>query len=159
MMLVLALAGCPQKLDEKAATGDPVDAGPALDTPPIELPGGGTTQNPCDRTTAQAQDILRRYCVLCHGGQTPEANQGHPHFDFILDFKRLTMTRSENAKDPRDLSMGMVFVVPGDPEDSRVYQRIADNEMPPTGGADPLPRPNFSEISVLYTWIMSCVSP
>ena len=157
VLCALSGLGCLQKLDEHAAKGDPTDAGPALETPPIQLPGGGTTQNPCDLTTAQARAILRAYCAVCHGGQTPEANQGR--FDFLLDFQRLTMTRSQSARDPRDPSQGMVFLVPGDPEDSRVYQRIADDEMPPMllGGSDPLPRPSISEISVLYTWISSCV--
>ena len=159
IVVLCALCGCLQKLDEHAAKGNPIDAGPALETPPIELPGGGTTQNPCDRTTAQARDILHTYCAVCHGGQTPEADKGNPPFNFILDFQRLTMTRSQNVPDPRDPSLGMVFLVPGDPEDSRVYQRIADDEMPPMlpPELDPLPRPNISEISVLYTWITSCV--
>jgi hypothetical protein len=156
MFLVLTLSRptCLQQLNENAAKGDPIDAGPALETPPIQLPSGGTTQNSCDRTTGQARDILSKYCAMCHGGGSPSAQKGG--FDFLLDFKRLTMARSGTVKDPRDPSMGMVFVVPGDPEISRVYRRIADNEMPPPQ-LDQLPRPNASDISVLYTWITSCV--
>jgi hypothetical protein len=156
-LVLFAPDSCLQMLDEGAAKGDP-NAGktPALDTPPIELPNGGSTQNACDRTTAQARDILGRYCGPCHGGATPDAHRGCPPFDFVLDFQRLTMTRSETAKDPRDPSQGMVFVIPGDPEYSRVYQRVADDEMPPKS-VDPKSRPNFSDISVLYTWIKNCV--
>ena len=165
MILVLcALAGpaCLQKLDENAAKGDPkAIQAPALDTPPIELPGGGTTLDPCDRTNAQAQIILRTYCAGCHGGEAPGADKGHPPFDFVLDLARLTTTRCASVPDPHDPSQGMLFVAPMDPESSRIYLRMRDNEMPPMplGGSDPLPRPSISEVSVIYTWIKSCVSP
>jgi len=152
--VLCALAGhaCLQKVDENAAKGDPKALQtPALDTPPIELPGGGTTQNSCDLTNAQARAIVRTYCARCHGGQAPGEDKGDPPFDFVLDLERLTTTRWES----------MLFVTPGDPDSSRVYLRMANDEMPPMplGGTDQPPRPSISEISVLYAWIKSCVSP
>ena len=145
------------KLDENASKGSPIDAGPVLSTPPIELPGGGTTNDPCVRTSAQAMDILRTHCVLCHGGDGPDERMGTSlPFDFVLDVDRLTTTRDPSVADPNDPSQGMLFVAPGDPERSRVYLRIAHDEMPPK--AEPN-RPSFSEISVLYSWIASCLGP
>ena len=162
VLAALAEAACLQKIDEGAAKGNPkAIQTPALDTPPIELPGGGTTHNPCDRTSPQAQIILRTYCAGCHGGEAPSEDKGHPPFDFVLDLARLTTTRCASVPDPHDPSQGMLFVAPGDPESSRIYLRMRDNEMPPTplGGTDPLPRPSISEVSVMYTWIKNCVSP
>jgi hypothetical protein len=154
----LAVPACFQKLDDQAAAGG--DDETSLATPPIDLPNGDTTTNPCDRTHAQATATLRTYCADCHGGDKPGARRGQPPFDFVLDLKRLTHARSESVRDPHDPSKGMVFIVPGDPASSRVYRRIADDEMPPTlpVGLDPLPRPTISDVSVLYTWITSCIT-
>ena len=159
--LLLLLPACfLQPLDDKAAKGDP-NAGPSLDTPPIDLPNGDTTSDACMATTWNARDILSRYCGNCHGGGDDGARRGQPPFDYVLDFQRMTTARSATVPDPRDPSQGMVFMVPGDPEDSRVYQRIANDEMPPVlpVGLDPLPRPTISDLSVLYTFISSCMGP
>jgi hypothetical protein len=160
IVLLCAPACFLQKLDENAAKGDPnANKGPALDTPPIDLPGGGSTNDPCARTIAQATDILRTNCASCHGGGQPGARQGQPPFDFVLDFARMTMTRSATVPDPHSPSQGMLFIVPGDPDASRVYQRIVHGEMPPMlpVGLDPLPRPSISDISLLNYWITSCM--
>jgi hypothetical protein len=159
LLLCAALPACFQDLDENAAKGDPNAQGPALDTPPIDLPNGDTAPNGCAAVTWQATDMLRTYCGQCHGGQDAGARRGQPPFDYVLDFQRMASARSATVPDPRDPTQGMVFMVPGDPEDSRVYQRIYDNEMPPQlpVGLDPLPRPSVSDISVLYTFIASCM--
>jgi hypothetical protein len=159
VLLVCVEPACFQDLNENAAKGDPNAQGPALDTPPIDLPNGDQTNDACMATTWRATDILRRDCAQCHGGQDDGARRGQPPFDYVLDFQRMTTARSATVPDPRAPSQGMLFIVPGDPEDSRVYQRIANGEMPPTlpVGLDPLPRPNISEISLLYTWISNCM--
>jgi hypothetical protein len=152
-LLVLGCAslqnGCFQPLDPSAASEK---APPliALDTPAIDLPDGSTT-DPCVLTTLQATEILRTNCAGCHGGG-PGENRGE--FDFILDFDKLKVARSKSTGMPR-------FVVPGFPEASRVYLRIARREMPPPQplGLPPLPRPTVSDISVLYEWIASCLGP
>jgi len=156
---VLAIPACFQTLDEDAASGGG-DFETSLDTPPIGLPDGETTNDPCVATERGALAALRTYCADCHGGGSPGARRGQPPFDFVLDVGRLTHARSESVPDPHDPSKGMAFIVRGDPKSSRVYQRIADDEMPPTlpVGLDPLPRPTISDVSVLYTWITSCVA-
>lgn len=153
----LAAPACFQQLDEGAASGD--DTETSLDTPPIDLPGGDTTTDPCVANQRAALAALQTYCADCHGGGSPGARRGQPPFDFVLDVGRLMTARSESVPDPHDPSMGMRFLVPGDPPSSRVYQRIAADEMPPTlpVGLDPLPRPTISDVSVLYTWIASCI--
>lgn len=162
LVLLLCLPACFfQPLDENAAKGDPNAGGNGLDTPPIDLPNGDSTTDACSATTWHATDILRTYCAQCHGGGDSGARQGQPPFDFVLDFQRMMTARSATVPDPRDPALGMVFIVPGYPEYSRVYQRIANNEMPPMlpVGLDPLPRPTISDLSVLYTWIASCMGP
>src|SRR5207253_2582086 len=102
--------------------------------------------------TLQATEILRTNCAGCHGGGSPGAHKGD--FDFVLDFDRLKVARSIDPGMPR-------FAVPGFPDASRVYVRIARGEMPPPPalGVPPLPRPTVSDFSVLYEWIASCLGP
>jgi hypothetical protein len=150
--------GCFQPLDTAATKGSSSSAETpppiALKTPPISLPSGGTTTDPCVLTTLQARDILRTDCAGCHGGGSPGAHQGETPFDFVLDFDKLKVARSTAPGMPR-------FAVPGFPEASRVYVRVARGEMPPVQplGSPALPRPTVSDISVLYQLIASCLGP
>lgn len=162
-LLATLAAGCFQTLDEDAASGggpDQADAAPALDTPPIELPDGETTTDPCVPTAQQANDILTTNCAGCHGGGSAGARQGQPPFDYVLDVDKLKAARSATVPDPIDEEMGMRFVRPGNPESSRVWVRIATGEMPPELpiGVDPIPRPSVSDASLLYTWIRDCLT-
>jgi hypothetical protein len=125
----------------------------ALETPPIELANGTTTTDPCVQTTAQATAILTQDCAPCHAPPGNAAN-----FHSILDFARLVTLRSSTQKDPYTGEY-VRLVVPGDPDRSRVYLRISAGEMPPTFDASlpQLPRPTFSDLSLLRTWIQSCL--
>ncbi len=163
----LAAAGCFQSLDVAASGGSQAppstrdSQGPSdpLVTPPIELEDGATTTDPCVSTSLQAMDLLRRACASCHGGESPGARQGQPPFDFVLDVARLTRATSATVKDPQTMDP-MRFLVPGDPDRSRVYRRIALREMPPPDiiGLPPNPdRPTVSDVSVLRSWITSCL--
>jgi hypothetical protein len=145
--------GCLQPLDSGAAMGSNAPPTIALETPPISLPDG-TTTDPCVLTTLQATEILGTYCAGCHGGGSPGAHQGQTPLDFVLDFDKLKVARSTVPGNPR-------FAVPGFPDASRLYVRIAGGEMPPVPplGLPPLPRPTVSDISVLYEWIASCLGP
>jgi len=164
-----ATAGCyltldGDELDAKSA-GAVVDAGVAslrdgeafttsLDTPPIELEDGTTTRDPCVATTRQARDILTTHCAECHA--PPGAAAG---FSSILDFPTLITLQSATATDP-DTQEPVRLVIPGDPEKSRLYLRVRNGEMPPTRPPTErqLPRPTISDISVLRTWIQSCLA-
>jgi hypothetical protein len=177
-----ALAGCFQELDTAAAAGPTlgssgqpaggsapsgVDVEPgenqrrtpttSLETPPIELENGTTTTDPCVATRLQAHGILRDNCSKCH--QAP-ARQGQPPFDFVLEVDRLVAARSTTVKDPQS-GQPARFLVPGQPDQSRLYVRIAADEMPPRDvvGLPPNPkRPSISDLSVLRTWISDCLS-
>jgi hypothetical protein len=158
---LLLAAGCLQVIDPDAASGGGENDGPtiSIDTPPIELPDGGSTAEACVLTTQQANDILSRNCAACHGGGSPGASQGQPPFDFVLDFDRLKTTRSASVPDPSDPAQGMLFIAPGAPELSRVYMRIWNREMPPEPpvGLPPIPMPTVSDMSLLDAWIATCM--
>jgi hypothetical protein len=77
-------------------------------------------------------------------------------FDFVLDDERLKTAVSMTVD---DAGKPLRFVVPGDPEQSRLYRRIVVGEMPPVQ-APPLPAnpiPAVSDVSVLRAWIASCL--
>jgi hypothetical protein len=166
-MALCAPLACLQKLESGAAdnTRPRLDAAPppttATTTPDIELDfeGKRTTVDPCVPTSEQARAILTTNCAGCHGGG-PTASQGQPPFDSVLDFEKLKMRSSESVKDPKDPTKNMRFVVPGDPDDSRLYVRIVHEEMPPKlpfGLTVDYPRPTTSDISVLREWITKCM--
>lgn len=160
---LLSAAGCLQVIDPDAASGSGDDGdGPtiAIDTPPIELPDGGSTADSCVLTAQQAYAILSRNCAACHGGGTAGASQGQPPFDFVLDFERLKVTRSASVPDPSNPAEGMLFIAAGAPELSRVYMRIWNREMPPEPpvGLPPIPMPTVSDMSLLNSWIATCMN-
>ena len=159
-----AATGCFQTLDTTASSGSavkPPEPGwdGALSTvilpgpPPFGFydPNGNivTSDQPCDATRAQATAILTKNCADCHGGRTPGERAGNPPFDFVLDPVKLTRTFTPNTTPP------MLFVVPGDPDHSRLYVRARLGEMPPAQLQ--LTRPTVSDISVLYEWISNCL--
>lgn len=126
----------------------------SLDTPPIELDfDGDTTRDACVATTQQARAILESDCSECHA---PPAGMGG--FRSVLEFPVLVTLTSSTLRDPAT-GEPVRLVIPGDPDGSRLYRRIVSGEMPPARDASlpPLPRPNISDISVLRTWIESCL--
>jgi mono/diheme cytochrome c family protein len=165
-LCAIGATACFQTLDTTASSGSPVtppeepksDAG--LTTvilpgpPPFGFfdPNGEivTSEEPCDATRAQANAILTKNCADCHGGRTPGERAGNPPFDFVLDPVKLTSTFTQNTTPP------MKFVVPGDPDHSRLYVRARLGEMPPAAQMQ-LPRPTVSDISVLHHWISYCL--
>jgi hypothetical protein len=167
-------AGCFQEFDSRAATVDPNAALPAdwdgktlttaIDKPidPLYFLSDGTPgegRSVCEATGAQAMDILGKFCSGCH---TEDFNtqMGNPKFN-ILDVDTL--------KDPSmvwSITMDPVtmqpyrFLVPGQPNRSAIYARIMGGAMPkqPTDVREPrLPTPTVSDLSVLHTWITSCI--
>lgn len=143
--------GCYQVLDPNAASGGGPDGGAAdpsamaaNDQPPVDpaeaQAEGMADEDPCAVTAVQAHAILQGDCASCH--EAP-ARQGN--FDFCLETNTLTSAVA---------STGKPFVVAGAPEDSRLYQRVMAGEMPPAGKG---PRPTTSDLSILRTWIASCL--
>ncbi|HEY1859761.1 MAG TPA: c-type cytochrome domain-containing protein [Gemmataceae bacterium] len=84
-----------------------------------------------DAQAAKAQSVLRANCFGCHG-QDGTAKGG---FDYVLDRTKL-------------VAQGKV--TPGQPEESELYQRVRDNEMPPSGVKQ---RPSMEERALLKKWI------
>jgi hypothetical protein len=110
------------------------------------------TADPCEKTKADKDEILRVYCAGCH--QSP-GSSGQPLFDFILDDTRLL-----TATIPRDGAPPQPFISPGNPAQSLLYVRVAARSMPPQSmmiGVAGSPSPTLSDISVLADWITNCV--
>jgi hypothetical protein len=184
----IAATACFQELDTNAASGPGLGAGnadagadpdaytcwqicqspscdlpsgdiPFLDkTPPVTLPDGAATRDPCDEVEQASVSVRQTYCVSCH--QSP-AKQGG--LDFILDDSRLVGAVSQKATD--DSGQPRRLVVPGDPAQSWLYARVAEGAagssagMPPPSaqGSAGISRCNASELSLLYAWIVACV--
>src|SRR5437868_2429157 len=79
----------------------------------------------------QAREILQANCAECHGGG--KAVKGG--FGFVLD---------------RDQLIGRLLVTPGHANQSDLYLRIQQGEMPPPKAKQ---RPSAAELKILKTWI------
>jgi mono/diheme cytochrome c family protein len=80
---------------------------------------------------SKAHDVLRTTCFRCHGEQgSAEGGLG-----FVLDRQRLVSA---------DL------IVPGDPDNSRLLERMMAGEMPPLGES---PAASQAQIATLREWI------
>ena len=93
----------------------------------------------------RALSVLHAKCGACHGSAVnkPESDFGH-----VDDLARL-------ARDGQ-------LIVPGKPEESRLYRRLAiDRDMPPKGLAKKLgiTPPTPEEISVVREWIAAGAPP
>lgn len=109
--------------------------------------------NGCEKTALDAHAILQEHCAACHG--IGAASMGVPRFDFVMDDDQLKAKTWERMGQP-----ALRFLVPGDPDNSVVYQRAAmARDMPPVQG-DPqqpyYPRVTYSQSSVLREWILNC---
>src|SRR5262245_45756363 len=105
---------------------------PAAPPPPKGNSGSPLSEN-CTQIKQQARSVLETNCAGCHNAPNKSGN-----FDFILDTDKLK-------------SQGLL--VPGNPEASLIYTRIAKNEMPPAGQSQ---RPTNSDTTVIYQWIKVC---
>jgi len=86
------------------------------------------------------KDTFKAKCAKCHGPVgIRETEKPRGEFDFILDLPRL-------ASNPR-------LIVPGDPDDSKLYNMVADLLMPDdVAGEEPLPD---KEIELIRRWILA----
>jgi hypothetical protein len=178
------VGGCIQQLDTAAIAGSPAPTQtsnqaltswqlcqspscdepdgyvpPLLATPVIYLPDGGTTSDPCDDIEAQSVAIRQTYCAACHASPASQGGLG-----FVLDDEQLAGAYSQTAVLPDGGPQRLL--IPGDPNDSRLYQRAAAGLSGSTAGMPPLalpgypaiPRPSVADVSVLYGWIVACVA-
>jgi hypothetical protein len=145
--------------------GDPITGEPPVvtETPPIQT-RDGSTDDPCVQTTQQAYRIRETFCSSCHA---PPASFGG--FNFILDDAKLVDPAVGISNKTRDDAGKLVrLVIPGDPDNSWIYQRVQHTRAAPRGQMPPLntdptlpqnPRPTVSDISVLREWIENCARP
>ena len=89
------------------------------------------------RVAPLAREILHRNCYSCHGSDPEDVQRDLD----VLDHDVLL------ASDRR-------IVVPGQPSDSRLVQRIADGSMPPADEETRLPRLAAEELEILDKWIL-----
>ena len=120
---------------------------PDNSTPRVDLGDGTDTDDPCVRTLARSVEIRTTYCAGCHTAATAS-------FGAILDDEELMKTVSRTQKN--DAGMFQSLIVPGKPEESRLYQRVRNGEMPPEApdGVKQNPIPTISDISTLRSWIL-----
>lgn len=107
----------------------------------------------CAKTELDAHNILEANCKSCHG--IGAASMGVPRFDFVMDDTQLMMKTWT-----REGAMPIRFLIPGDADNSAIYQRaVMNRDMPPLQ-ADPqqpfYPRITYSQASVLHEWITNC---
>ena len=81
----------------------------------------------------KAEAILRANCYRCHG----QAGNVEGGLNYMLD---------------RDKLVAHQKVVPGSPDDSPLFRRVAAGKMPPPGEG---PRPSPADVAVLRHWIES----
>jgi hypothetical protein len=140
----LLVSGC--GLGVLSSTTKPDAAAPPDE--PLTVCDPSNLPNPsCAATCAQAQQILKANCSVCHAAGAIGNLHG------IADYHALSNVKASSAYP------GWVYVRAGDPEHSLIYHRVAVvGDMPPpsTIGA-PLPHPSVSDFSVLHEWIQSCI--
>jgi WD40 repeat protein/mono/diheme cytochrome c family protein len=86
---------------------------------------------------SEARTILQTHCAGCHGGG--KANKGG--FGFVLD---------------RDLLVSRLLIMPGRADQSDLWTRIQQGEMPPKSSKT---RPTLKEKQVLERWINAGAPP
>jgi hypothetical protein len=168
LVVLVSFAGCFQELDSGASSASSATTlmKPPTHTVDLMTPSIGygapadaqETDDPCTATTFHAMETLRMACAPCHGGG-PGQNLGQPPFDYVLDVGKLLAAVSSTVKDPAT-GQPVRFLVPGDPDHSRLYIRMFKREMPPGDvvGLPPNPnRPTVSDVSVVRQWIAHCL--
>ena len=155
------LGACFQKLDTAAssqATTAPTDAlvtqiDPSADPIALSPTDAATASDPCDKTRQDKTQILTAFCARCHSGAAPV---GLPPWDFVLDDQKLVTETWVRAGQPAER-----FVIPGDPDHSALYQRMAvAQDMPPQPtdlGTAPNPKPSAADGTVIREWILNCL--
>ena len=121
MALALFVFGCTKTQDNDVVV---TDTG-GLESSPDRDPKSSTAQ------TTSALELLETHCYGCHGQNG--TNEGG--LDYILDIERLIQAGR---------------IVPGKASESRLFQRIEDEEMPPAGIQTRLTN---KEIRTIRDWI------
>jgi hypothetical protein len=160
LVVAVFVAGCVQPVDPSKSSGHAeggnggtvqpppptpggggVPATPPSAMQPVTPPQGGMAAAGCDSVKTEALRILKTNCAPCHQNPANQAN-----FSFVLDVDRLAMSAS---------STGKRFIVAGYPEQSRLFERVANGEMPPPIITQ---RPTANDVMALRQWISGCIT-
>jgi serine/threonine-protein kinase len=118
---------------EKTASKTPGGGSKPTDDKPAEPQPPAQAQAPAGSVAEQGYTFFKKYCYRCHGVEFKV-----PTFN-VLDRDVLVASRGD---DP-------AYVVPGNLDDSLVWQRVAlDADMPPSGA-----KPTDAEKDILKKWI------
>ncbi len=92
------------------------------------------------KLASEVKSVFENKCAKCHGPKgIRETEKPRGEFDYILDLAKL-------ASSPK-------LIVPGDPDDSKLYNMVADLLMPDEiAGEEPLPD---HEIQLIGRWIQA----
>jgi len=160
-LAALAVLSSCEKVDDGAATRaqgwNGIDLTTVIEKGPrevfIDIEETMPAASPCEKTALDAHEILKNNCAVCH--DIGAASSGVPRFDFVMDDEQLKVKTWERMGQP-----AVRFLIPGDPDNSVVYQRAAISRNMPPVQADPqqpfYPRVTYSESSVLREWILNC---
>ncbi len=87
----------------------------------------------------QVKSIFKNKCAKCHGPEGVRTwKKPNGDFDYVLDLEKLSSDRE--------------MIVPGDPNESKLFQAVDDEIMPNADeGEDPLPA---SEKEIIRRWIL-----
>jgi len=165
LLVSFAMFGCWQKIDDGASAGiipvtttdNGIGAKFPVDTTTPEIgevaadngDATSTAKTGCDKTAFDGQAMLSFFCDGCH-------QQGAiPNLVGIDTAAMSLVGREASSKYP-----GQKYIVVGSPETSLIYQRIVMSaDMPPPTTLDaPVPHPSISDMSVLRTWILTCMA-
>lgn len=95
------------------------------------------TPSSADPLARRALAVLSNHCGSCHGGPTVSANANQGGFTAITD--------------PAEM-VAADLIVPGSPQESELFERMAAGEMPP---AEQSARPTVEDIELVRAWIAS----
>lgn len=106
------------------------------------LPTAFAAEADASALALKARGVFKQFCHRCHHGEGSEGGE----FDVLME-KSLTAKRDEGEKP---------YVVPGQPDESYVVQRMLKSEMPPEEVRE---RPSAAEIDLVKQWIAAGAPP
>jgi hypothetical protein len=120
------------------ASANPNAGGSYDPNPDLPVPNPGPNSGPAYGDEEIVEDLLLRYCGACHDGDPVASAAG---IGVIGDVDALI-----------ELDGGRLnLIVPGNKEDSRIYVRMVNGDMPPV--AIESPRPTDEEIEFIGQFI------
>lgn len=118
----------------------------------VFVPDTGHAQETRLGLPGNVKKIFKKHCVECHGKpgeRAKDLKRAKAGFDFIYDVSALLNGRSKK---------GHRYIVPGDPDASKLFELVKSDEMPEDAAFFVRPALEDSEKAVLKKWIGSLKS-